>query len=355
MTHKKFEPPKGETYEALQVGAGIRPDLGYSRDDGEDNISSLNPYYAELTGMYHVWKNVKDKDIVGICHYRRYPLDAFNRAMSGSEYEMILKNYDLICSKLITLPNTYYYGFSQNHRIEDLEECRRVIKELYPLDYPVFEEVIHSNRTYFGNIIVAKKELYDSYCSWLFPIFFRVHEKRAPYIEKYNDYNKRVYGFISEILQYVYVKSKGLKAYEALVGMLSEKKESAELKERLSVYFKEKDWEAAKAYLEAMLRKRPDLIMEASDLDGELKLAMELLIICEYDKKSILELTGDWEELMNYVRALNRSVLGSCKVTGSESLVRLMTGDGSGDELFIKNPPGDKAKEIAIRILGGER
>lgn len=39
------------------------------------NISNLNKYYAELTGLYWVFKNRieyhNDDDFVGFCHYRR--------------------------------------------------------------------------------------------------------------------------------------------------------------------------------------------------------------------------------------------------------------------------------------------
>ena len=72
ITHKKFDIPQGaDGFSVLQVGAANNGELGYLRDDSGENISKMNPYFCELTGMYWLWKNVKE-DYVGICHYRRY-------------------------------------------------------------------------------------------------------------------------------------------------------------------------------------------------------------------------------------------------------------------------------------------
>ena len=72
MTHKKFDEPQNPIYIPLQVGKAETEDLGYLGDDTGDSISHKNKYYGELTGLYWLWKNYSDVDIIGICHYRRY-------------------------------------------------------------------------------------------------------------------------------------------------------------------------------------------------------------------------------------------------------------------------------------------
>ena len=69
--HKPFTPPEGDMYVPLQVGSALGEDLGMTRDDSGDNISTRNKSFCELTGIYWIWKNVTC-DIAGICHYRRY-------------------------------------------------------------------------------------------------------------------------------------------------------------------------------------------------------------------------------------------------------------------------------------------
>ena len=58
MTHKKFDVPPEQLYIPMHVGhANAEQEYGYLGDDTGDNISKQNCYYAELSGVYWVWKN----------------------------------------------------------------------------------------------------------------------------------------------------------------------------------------------------------------------------------------------------------------------------------------------------------
>ena len=53
-THKPYKMPDDDIYLPIQVGAEINTaDLGYVKDNTGDNISSKNPYYCELTALFH--------------------------------------------------------------------------------------------------------------------------------------------------------------------------------------------------------------------------------------------------------------------------------------------------------------
>ncbi len=52
MTHKKIENLPEKIYQPLHVGREGKEDLGYPGDHTGEQISSKNPYYCELTGMY---------------------------------------------------------------------------------------------------------------------------------------------------------------------------------------------------------------------------------------------------------------------------------------------------------------
>ena len=310
MTHKKFKEPEDPIYMPLHVGRACAEDYGYAGDHTGDNISEKNCYYGELTGIYWVWKNVRTTDYVGICHYRRYFCTEEGRIFNEKDYLSILKDYDIITSKKLKLNFSYFDGYDGDYNIFDLITTGETIRQMYPEYYDTFERLVHGNGTYFGNMMVTSKELYDEYAEWLFSIFAEVEKKIDP--SGYDDYHKRVFGFISEFLLYVWVEVKGLKVYECKVGMTTEKYETKQMKDKLSEYFLQGDLAGAKAYFLSVLEKRPDVLMEASDITGELKLSMQVIAVCMLEREeygtSVIDRIRQFDELMRYFTKLNEIV-----------------------------------------------
>lgn len=343
MTHKKFDVPDDSMYIPLQVGHAVHEDLGYLGDDTGDNISEQNCYYSELTGIYWIWKNVKDLDYVGVCHYRRYLINEKGKVFTRQELVQILQKVDVITTKRVKLRYPYYEGYRATHHIENLDATGEVIRELYPEYYPTFERLVHGEETYFGNIMVCSKKIFDAYASWLFSIFFEVQKKVD--IDSYDDYHKRVFGFISEILLLVWVRTNKLSVYECQVGMIGEKAETREMKERLSVYFAKKDIVGAKSYFLQKLEKRPDVLMEASDITGELKLCMQVIATCEREMeksgKFVLNQISGFSELMELFRKLNDAVESIRKGTETQN----------ERDFFMEHTVSEEAAFVAVRVL----
>ena len=343
MTHKKFDVPKDSMYQPLHVGRAVADDLGYPGDDVGENISHLNCYYSELTGHYWLWKNCSDVDYIGTCHYRRYLINEQEKVLTKKEYEHLLKTYDLVTTKRVILNNSYHYGFSANHNIKALDCTGEVIRDLYPAYHETFQRLVHENETYFGNMFVTSKELFDSYCEWLFAIFAEV-EKRINLDTNEDAYHKRVLGFISEFLLLVWVRVNHLKVYECKVGMLGEKAETKELKERLAMYFREKDIDGAMQYFLAVKEARPDVMMEASDVTGELRLCMQIIATAGKEKAacghSILDKECDFRRLIALFTELNHVVYRKHQLGLSEE-----------DAAFLeKNSISKEALEVAEAV-----
>ena len=308
LTHKSFTAPSDPMYVPLQVGSALHDDLGYLKDDTGDNISEKNIYYSELTGHYWVWKNVTDVPYVGCCHYRRYLMNDRDRLFTESELLELFKSYDIITTKRVHLNNSYRYGFSANHNGAVLDMTGEVIRDLYPSDYDNFISMVNDNYTHFSNMLIASKEIFDDYCSWLFSIFSEV-ENRVNLDTDEDSYHKRVLGFISEFLLGVYIKGRGLRSWECKVAVMCEKKEVTETKAVLARFFASHDFAGAKSYLLNAITLRPDIMQEASDITGELRMSMQVISTCEFEAaagaKCILEKISDFNELMSYFSHLN--------------------------------------------------
>lgn len=348
MTHKKFEAPRDPLYRPLHVGRAKSADLGYPGDDTGENISELNCYYSELTGLYWVWKNCHDVDYIGTCHYRRYLINEREQIFTEAEYAKLLSEYDLVTTKRVKLNNSYYDGFSANHNRAALDATGEVIRELYPEYHDLFVRLVNGTETYFGNMFVTSKTLYDAYCEWLFSIFAAVSERIC--LETGEDaYHKRVFGFISEFLLLVWVRKQKLRVKECKVGMLGEKAETRELKERLAEYFLRRDIAGAKAYFLKRKEERPDVMMEASDVTGELRLCMQVIATAGMERevygRSILDRENRFRELMEIFGTINRVVAGARSGEICREDIRFLK----------KNGVSELALAVAVQIPGGEK
>ena len=266
------------------------------------------------------------------------------KIFTEAEYLELLKDYDLITTKRVVLNNSYHYGFATNHNIHALDMTGEVIKELYPEYYDTFVQLENGTETYFGNMIVTSKKWFDTYCEWLFHIFFEV-QKRICLENGEDDYHKRVFGFISEFLLLVWVRVNHLKVYECKVGMLGEKAETREMKEQLASYFFSMDVFGAKTYFAEMLKKRPDVLMEASDITGELKLSMQIIATMDQE----LQRTGHC-----YLRKENRFRELITLFTRLNAVIRAyMSGQVTEEDrrFLIEQSVSETAVKVGVFIL----
>lgn len=312
MTHKRFDESNIDLYKPLFVGAAGKDNTyGYLRDDEGDNISSKNCYYSELTGIYYIYKNVTDVDIIGTCHYRRYLVDDNDSLLNKEQIVGFLEEYDCITSKCLNLNYTYYYGFSENHKPYYLDETRKVISRIYPDYLEDYDRLVNDKGTFFGNIMIARRELFCNYCKWLFDILFELEDNIV--IEEEDSYHRRIFGFISEFLWYLWVVHNNIKAKELKVGIVGEKIEIKAVREGLREFFRKGDVDGAKAYFLEERKKRPDMMMEASDITGELHICMEAIAVSSLEKEQgiwdSISKIRDYDKIITYFVKLNEAVI----------------------------------------------
>lgn len=308
ITHVPFTPPEDPIYIPLQVGRALHDDYGYKSDDSGDSISVKNPYYSELTGLYWIWKNYTGADYLGLCHYRRYFLNENGSLMSESDYMNILSEYDVIIAKANHTDYDYQTVYSRSHDIRNLNATGDVIQKLYPEYYETFQSVITGHLCYIGNLFAASRTIFCAYCEWLFTVFSAL-EKRID-VNGYDDYHKRVFGFLSEQLLIVWIKHNRLSYYEASFGLNQEKAETVLLKQNIKKFLLESDFMGAYHCLCDTLEKRPDLSLEMSDFQQELPTIEHILNVCRVEEEAglptLLQFSRDYDVLIKHFRLLIR-------------------------------------------------
>lgn len=219
-THKKWNFPKDKIYVPIRVGAALNSDdFGYIRDDEGENISNKNKSFCELTATYWILKN-SNADIVGLTHYRRYFYKKFKTSnlknvLDEKDILTILNKYDIIVpNKTYIIKHNVEQSWKSTHIYKDYIECRKIVSQLYPDYLEAFDKVSNSKILYTCNMFISDKKIFDEYYNWLFDILFEL--EKIVDLSNYDDYNKRLYGFMSERLFNVWLcKHKDLKIYRA--------------------------------------------------------------------------------------------------------------------------------------------
>ena len=187
---------KRDWEEEIQAGASLDTNkCDFVGDDKGANISHKNRVYCELTVMYWAWKNQKS-DYVGLSHYRR----RFD--FKDDDIKKIMNNdLDVVLTMpVINVPNVkFMYG--KNHHLEDWDKMVEVVEDVCP-EYRDDIEVVEQSNYYIPyNMLIAKKDVFDRYCEWLFPLLERCEQV----IGSYDDvYQNRYIGFLSERLMTAY-------------------------------------------------------------------------------------------------------------------------------------------------------
>lgn len=226
ITHKPIELAVPAEYKKMLVGAYKYQsnDKSYIYDnEGTDNISCKNSNYCELTGLYWIWKN-DPNDVKGLVHYRRFFTK--NRYTNNPKkfyhedyINVILNQYDVIVSeKLFIDESTVKDDYLVNHKVEDWKKLKDIIKKSYPDYLPAFETIEKGNWFYPYNMMIAKTELFNRYCEWIFDILGKLEQEVD--LSEYDVQQARIFGFLSERLLAVWLMTNRCRIYEAPVIQL---------------------------------------------------------------------------------------------------------------------------------------
>lgn len=227
-THKKYKMPSDSIYIPLHVGREGKADIGYIGDNTGENISSTNARLCELTGTYWAWKNIK-ADYIGLVHYRRFfttanivtrifTKDRFKLVARKRDFEQLLEKCDVI------VPNRrkYYIETMESHFLHlpytfesDYRIFEEIIKDIAPSYCDSFRKVMDGTSAHMFNMFVMKKELFDKYCEWLFPIIFEADRRICT--EGYDRMQARAVAYYGEFMLDVWMNANSIEYKECNV------------------------------------------------------------------------------------------------------------------------------------------
>lgn len=163
----------------IQAGSALAEQrIADVQDNTDDNISAKNRNYCELTATYHAWKHC-EAAYKGICHYSRV-FDISDEQMrellqAGERWDVILP-----------YPTVHYPDISAQHsrwvRESDWNAMLRVLGQLEPEYLKTYEESVLAGEHFFHNynMLIAKAEVFDDYCEFLFRVLERTECLTTP-------------------------------------------------------------------------------------------------------------------------------------------------------------------------------
>jgi len=177
---------------------------GFICDDTGDNISHLNNWFGQLTGLYWVWKNT-NHEIIGTNTYRLFWGDYFLKNKFEPNTLYIPSPGDLSDYFEENSPrNNAYDQYSYCHGEINL----KILKELSShnkinIQPFMVDNLKHDNFIHWFNIFISEKNIFNKLCEILFDILFKFfsHYQTLSNIEK----QTRVLDFLGErILHIIY-------------------------------------------------------------------------------------------------------------------------------------------------------
>ncbi|MDE5944144.1 MAG: DUF4422 domain-containing protein [Rikenella sp.] len=272
--HKPAPIVSGSVYRPIHVGKALSEvDIpGTIGDDTGDNISRKNPLYCEMTAAYWAWKNDRDSDYIGLCHYRRvfsmkrpktrrnfiekikYYLAIYLmpfRHIGGwltdwnahyvdreNDFLRLAHEFSTDISRSIARGKYTVYALKpvKHSGVEFgilfknifgeviMELVQEIIARKYPDYFPDFIASLHSNESYYGNMTIMRRDVFERYASMLFDVL-QTHEKSLVDKELLIDpMREKVFargeGFIAEFLTSMFIRHK-LRTEKSSVKLLN--------------------------------------------------------------------------------------------------------------------------------------
>ena len=242
VTHLPIETLRDSAVIPVFVGKGLPP-AGFLTDSSGDNIHVKNDTFCEMTAQYWVWKNefnhLKDDDLVGFCHYRRFLVAPDSLSDDGSidasfydkeELEKLVSYYhqtgaDVILAPRLNLEKDHFHGkfsfimaqimmrrprifwkcttyahYATYQNASDILKAADLLDDRFRNRF--LYHIRHSKCLYPCNMYIGSVKTLSAYFAIVFPWLFRC-EKTLD-VDMNDTVRRRVFGYLAEFFASYY-------------------------------------------------------------------------------------------------------------------------------------------------------
>lgn len=182
---------------------------GFIFDDTGDNISHLNSFFGQLTGLYWIWKN-SFEDIIGVNTYRLFWGDYFlkNDFKSNTLYIPEGVNVNLCVRGEAKENSNVHYHYSYCHGesglnlLYDLSQKSNIAIKPYMIDDLKNQYLLHP-----FNMFISERKTFDKICNILFDVLLEYYFLYKPHFKKIEEERNqnRILDFLGErVLHIIY-------------------------------------------------------------------------------------------------------------------------------------------------------
>lgn len=216
VKHKPYDLPElPDGYKSICVGGYSEPGA-FDCSEGE-NLERFNIKLNELTAFWWLWKHTDDP-VIGVDHYRAYLTDNDKNILTMPQVEEMLEDNDIILHAFqincTVETNVIMSGLNGGGRAVD------IVRRLLPDGYgTAWDEVMYGKWYHIANLMIARREIFDAYCEWLFPFIIEAAKEYRPNPGCLFQ-EKRAVGYVAEAMLSVWVRKQNLKVKEVPAIML---------------------------------------------------------------------------------------------------------------------------------------
>ena len=188
---------------AYEISEKYRNDLasrGFLFDDTGDNVSHLNHWLGDLTGLYWVWKNTSD-EFVGTNHYRRFWDESFISTLSYQPNTLYVNKPGYFTCDT-------YHQYVEAHTEIGLIVLREAASQgKLNITTEMVDQLKQVNFLFTCGMFFGERKIFDKVCEVLFENIFELYHGSKyvlPYIQPQDQ--KRMIAFVGErILTLIYM------------------------------------------------------------------------------------------------------------------------------------------------------